>query len=701
MNIFIGTDSRGTHHMSKTASEGWAVQFEKLHPEHNFVGCRTGVEQPTVTLFDIRDKLSKYEDGFFDLAVLQVGYHEGVEYYSRDVFELFFKENFNPQALVIDEHNRYYKYWDVPTYEGIFELARQKAKRVVYLGFPRLLYFREGRLKENAVLVNETLSKLATDYFELPQDDDWGAINTFDNIHYNDGGRKYILERLEEYLRQLFYPEYPHTLTSVFISQSFNPSSKNYWLYTEAMTVGRAIAEQTKPGEVILLAKKSGTELYAAFMGAIIFGRTPLIIQRPSPKVHQSFFERRMNDLKAQVNAKLCFCEPQDNEKFSTFFQCLNSLVPTEEKRVSVHVPLLRDLAFIQLSSGTTGVSKICEITHGQIVEHCLAYGEVTRMDSSKSVVSWLPLYHDMGLIAAFLLPIIHGAEFHIIDPFDWLMNPKSLLELVSTYGGTHCWMPSFAFKYLANKVSIESVPEVQLSSMEQLISCSEPTFCDDLKKFGKKFQPIGFNPSSLQTCYALAENIFAVSQTKTLGETEWKGVKYANCGNVLPDVSVKIIRDGHDVTNTDDGEIWIKSPFMPRTNKCVDGWYNTGDIGFFSNDCLHIIGRAKDMFVSYGVNIYPETIEHVIANVDGVVPGRVVCFGVFSKEQGTNKVVVCAETEDVTNNKLKMELSAIIKEEFGLAAIVILVTAGSLIKTSSGKFCRIKNKETYGKINA
>lgn len=701
MNIFIGTDSRGSYHKQGRVTKGWTTDLQINHPEHVFVCQRAGIEKPLTTLFDIENKLSQHEDGFFDLAIIQVGYHEGVEYYSRDAFELFFEKNFNPQALVIDPHNRYFKYWDESAFKRVFDLAKKKAKRVVHIGFHSLHKYHKGQLTDNAILSNETLSKLATDYLELPQDNDWGPTNTFDQIHYNEGGRNYILERIEEYIRQLSNPEYQHTLTSVFISQSSNPSSKNSWLYTEAMTIGRAIAEQTKPGEVILLAKKSGVELYAAFMGAIIFGRTPLIIQRPSPKVHQSFFERRMSDLKSQVNANLCFCESQDNEKFSAFFQCLNSLVPKEEKKPEVHIPRLSDLAFIQLSSGTTGVSKICEITHGQIVKHCRAYGKVIGMNSSKSVVSWLPLYHDMGLIAAFLLPVVHGAEFHVIDPFDWLMNPKSLLELSSTHKGTHCWMPSFAFKYLANKVSIESVPEVQLSSMEQLISCSEPTFCDDLKKFGKKFQPIGFNPSSLQTCYALAENIFAVSQTKTLGETEWKGVKYANCGNVLPDVSVKIIRDGHDVTNTDDGEIWIKSPFMPRTNKCVDGWYNTGDIGFFSNDCLHIIGRAKDMFVSYGVNIYPETIEHVIANVDGVVPGRVVCFGVFSKEQGTNKVVVCAETEDVTNNKLKMELSAIIKEEFGLAAIVILVTAGSLIKTSSGKFCRIKNKETYGKINA
>jgi acyl-CoA synthetase (AMP-forming)/AMP-acid ligase II len=306
-----------------------------------------------------------------------------------------------------------------------------------------------------------------------------------------------------------------------------------------------------------------------------------------------------------------------------------------------------------------------------------------------------------MGLIAAFLLPIIHDAEFHIIDPFDWLMNPKSLIELTDAHKGTHCWMPSFAFNHMAKKVPLEMVKHLKLDSLERVISCSEPTFYDDLANFRDKFASVGLKSTALCVCYALAENIFAVSQSDTIEETEWKGAKYTSCGNVLEQVSVRIIRDGMDVTTKDDGTVMISSPFEPRTNKKSEGYYNTGDIGFFKDQKLYIIGREKDLFVSYGVNVYPEIIEHLVANIEGVVPGRVVCFGVHSKEQGTNKVVVCVETENVGNNKLRTELSAIIREEFGLTAIVILVVPGSLIKTSSGKFCRIKNKEAYGNINA
>lgn len=698
MNIFIATDSRGTH-LGRVKDNGWSKELQSLYPNDCFVCLRTGIESHMVTLFNVETTLLTYEDNYFDIAFIQLGYNEGAEYYSEGVFRQFFGECFNQKALIPksdtqpNTENSLYRYWDKEAMIRVFNAIKKKCRRVVYIGFPSLKNHGKGRLKETAPLIDKELSKLATDYISFPQTDEWADAHMTDGIHFNEEGTKYISEKVSIYF---------HTFTSVFRNQTeSNPHSPHHGLYLKALETGRAIVDQTKQGEIILLAKKSGEELYAAFIGAILFGRIPLVIQRPSPKVHQIFFEKRMKDLKSQVNASLCFCEEQDNEKFSPFFRCVNSLKRSKEDEYPIHIPSASDIAFIQMSSGTTGVSKICEVTHGQILAQCLTYGKTIDITNKSVVVSWLPLYHDMGLVAAFLLPIIYDAEFYIIDPFDWLMNPKSLLEMIQKYQGSHCWMPSFAFNYLTNKVSLESIPNVDLHCLKKLISCSEPTFCDDLRKFGAKFGSIGFKPSGLQVCYALAENVFAVSQTAQLEETEWKGATYASCGAVLPEVEVKIIRNNKDVTNVDDGEVWIKSPYMPRTNKCVDGWYNTGDIGFFANRNLHIIGRAKDMFVSYGVNVYPEIIEHLIANIEEVIPGRTVCFGIFSKEQGTNKVVVCVETENVTNNKLKIELSSIIREEFGLTAIVILVPAGSLIKTSSGKFCRIKNKEAYGKINA
>lgn len=492
------------------------------------------------------------------------------------------------------------------------------------------------------------------------------------------------------------------TINNVIKKKCGQPGSKNYGLYQKALQSGQTISMLTHKGEVVVLAKKTGEELFAAFIGCILFGRIPLVVQRPSSKVHQSFFDKRMNDLKESVTVSLCLCEAQDIDKYAPHFKCVSELSPSPVDETCLASPSPDEIAFLQMSSGTTGVSKICEVSHEQTIAQCEEYGLTINMNETKSVISWLPLYHDMGLIAAFILPLLHGAEFHIIDPFDWLVNPKVLLEMIDKYKGTHMWMPSFAFNYMSKKVNPEKMKHLNLSSMERAISCSEPTFIADLQRFGQTFAPLGLSNKALCVCYALAENIFAVSQSDDIKTHEWKGSTYASCGKIIPGVSVVVVKNGEEVTDTDDGTVMIRSMYEPRTNKRSDfyGYYNTGDIGFIYNGDLYIIGREKDMFVSYGVNVYPEMIEYSISNFEGVVPGRVVCFGELDKDIGTNKVIVLAESENVDDNKLRTELSTIIKEDFNLTAIVKLVAPGSLIKTSSGKFCRIKNKEQYGKSN-
>ena len=447
------------------------------------------------------------------------------------------------------------------------------------------------------------------------------------------------------------------------------------------------------------MAKKTNEQLFSEFIGCILFGRIPLVIQRPSVKVHNIIFEKRMLELKEKISPSLCICELEDSKKYKPYFNCDSIPESDPSDKRPVHFSTPDSVAFLQMSSGTTGISKICKITHKQVISHCEEYAKTIGLDYSKTVVSWLPLYHDMGLIATFLLPIITGAKFHIIDPFDWLINPETILRMVDKYKGTHVWMPNFAFNHLCNKINTEEIKDIDLSSLERMISCSEPTFFDDLHKFETKFSSLGLKSRVLSVCYALAENIFAVSQSDNLAETEWKGRNYVNCGKVIPGVSVIIMRNNKDVTEEDDGTVMLRSSYEPITNirSSFFSYYNTGDIGFLEDGNLYIIGREKDMFASYGVNIYPEMIEHLIANVDGVISGRVVCFGVFDKVLGTNRVIALAESNNTENNVLRTHLSTMIKEEFNLTAIVKLVESDSLIKTSSGKFCRVKNKELYG----
>lgn len=486
------------------------------------------------------------------------------------------------------------------------------------------------------------------------------------------------------------------TLVSILNDHLQKQTFNNAHLYRDALWIGTSISLKTKIGDVVLLSKQSNDFLLSAFMGCILFGRKPLIIQRPSPKVHPEMFEKRMQELKSKVNVTLCFCETENLKDYEKYFSCADTLFCINPSN-DLHVPSPDDVAFLQMSSGTTGLSKICEVTHRILVNQCVEYGKVIGMDASKSVVSWLPLYHDMGLIAAFMLPLIHDAQIHIIDPFEWLLNPKSILEMVSKYKGTHLWMPNFAFKYLVNRVN--NLKNVDLSSLEKVISCSEPTFADDLSSFKEKFSAVGLSPSSVSNCYALAENVFAVSQSDTIKTKEKNGIHYTSCGQLVPGVSVSIVKNNQDVTGQMEGNVMIKSHYTPKTNvtSSFNGYYDTGDIGFIEQDELYIMGRSNDHFVSYGVNVYPEVIEHYLNDIEGIIPGRVVCFGVYMADQGTEKLYVCAESNASDIEGVKKEIALVIKENFDLSPTIKIVSSGELIKTSSGKLSRKENKRLYG----
>jgi len=282
--------------------------------------------------------------------------------------------------------------------------------------------------------------------------------------------------------------------------------------------------------------------------------------------------------------------------------------------------------------------------------------------------------------------------------------------------------MPSFAFNYISKNAQLDD--DIDLSSLIHVISCSEPTFHHDIVKFQERFRENKLNPDCVSVCYALAENVFAVSQsgqgpkpikkvyppgtkvgpgyTEPLHSpaaqpgvrlAELGGVSYVSCGRVIPGVSIIIEKDGEDVTNDSEGRVMMRSFYEPHTNVRSDfhGYYDTGDVGFMRDQELYIIGRTKDSFVSYGVNVYPETIEHEISKMEGVIDGRVACFGVFSGQSGTHECHVCVETE---RSILENAISLRIREVFGLSAIVEIVPPGSLSKTSSGKISRSKTRE-------
>ena len=167
----------------------------------------------------------------------------------------------------------------------------------------------------------------------------------------------------------------------------------------------------------------------------------------------------------------------------------------------------------LQHSSGTTGLQKGVALSHTAVFNQLESYRNSIKLSDSDVIVSWLPLYHDMGLIASFLMPILSGIPLVLMSPFDWVRAPHKLMHAISDYQGTLCWLPNFAYNFCAKKIRNSDLDGVDLSSLRAVINCSEPMRFESHKMFLERFQEYGFRETALATSYAMAENVFAVTQ--------------------------------------------------------------------------------------------------------------------------------------------------------------------------------------------
>jgi acyl-CoA synthetase (AMP-forming)/AMP-acid ligase II len=505
-------------------------------------------------------------------------------------------------------------------------------------------------------------------------------------------------------------------------------------------------------GEVVILILQHSIELIFAYLGAILNGSIPSImpfltekllpekyqsdlvalmrITRPAGIITYREFQAEMDGLLLEVSGlkTVLNCENIESQEISP--DILSEYSPPGSKKEPEETVLL------QHSSGSTGLQKGVALSHQAVFNQIKHYSEAIGLTEDDVIVSWLPLYHDMGLIACFLMPILFGTQLVLMSPFDWVKAPVRLLRSISDYRGTLCWLPNFAYNFCAKKVRDTDLDGVDLSSLRAVINCSEPMRFESHQIFLEKFTPYGFKESSISTCYAMAENVFAVTQNgihnpvtydhidleyyqrkkyaKPTAEDE-NSIMMVSAGKPIDNTEVRII-DGAGKTLSERhlGEIVISSDCMltgyynreDETEKSfIDGWFKTGDLGYIADGEVYISGRKKDLIIVGGKNIYPQDIENLVSDVRGVHPGRVVAFGLFSEDKGTEDVVVIAEYEDEFSSKIS-ELSSQIRQNITKSTAialrtVYLVPEKWLIKTSSGKIARAANREKYLKETA
>lgn len=492
-------------------------------------------------------------------------------------------------------------------------------------------------------------------------------------------------------------------------------------------------------GDTVVLVQPQGIDLMAAFAGALLIGAVPAILAYPTFKVDPVKYRFGLNGVSSNLKARAIVVD----EQFPT--ELLSDLRKGEDTRLLCSVRIKtgdlsklstaeinpESTAFIQHSAGTTGLQKGVALSHAAVLNHLNRLADVLQLSSADSIYSWLPLYHDMGLIACFMLPMVAHLPLAMQSPTEWVMQPKSMLEVITKFRSTLAWLPNFTFQFVARRADEYDEQDFDLSSVRALINCSEPVRGSSMDEFMAAFGRCKLRPNTLHSCYAMAETVFAVSQSgieKAMGPVRIsadpdvfrkehritksnspKAFEFVSSGRLIPGTSVRIVSEnGEDLQEGFVGEIAIKSDAMLNgyynrrdiTEKAVrNGWYFSGDLGFLLDDELYVVGRKKDLIIVGGENIYPQDIEEIVSAHPAIHDGRVIALGMFNTKLGTEEIVIVAEVRDEASlaeaDEIEKALSTEIIGELGVAAKRIYLKPPKwIVKSTAGKPARSTTRE-------
>jgi len=497
-------------------------------------------------------------------------------------------------------------------------------------------------------------------------------------------------------------------------------------------------ANDLNAGDRVIVILPQGIPAMTVFVGAMMLGAAPAFIAYPNDKVEPSKYRSGVAGVTANLNAKVVVIDEEFPDEIlghvslgeeTRLLRVGNGSGLGRQEELPPFLGQCDAAAFIQHSAGTTGLQKGVALTHTAVLRQLVHLSQALKIDpATDHIYSWLPLYHDMGLIACFMLPMVCHIPLVMQSPLDWVMHPETMLQVISEHKCTLAWLPNFAFQFVPRRARPNRRAQYDLSSVRALINCSEPVRTSSMQEFQNAFAANGLRAGALQSSYAMAENVFAVTQSdidRSSGPTRiWADGKYfrnSHCvvpvaeasagsvcftssGRLLPNHEIRIVSDsGAPLGESQAGEILIKSDclFDGYYNRpdltaqvLVDGWYYTGDLGFCTGGELYVAGRKKDLIIVGGENIYPQDIEEIAARHRAVHDGRVIAMGVYSPDLGTEQIIVVAEVE---SEDLLSHVAEIEREIRGQVAAGLGVTVGTvflkppkwIVKSTAGKPAR------------
>ena len=501
-----------------------------------------------------------------------------------------------------------------------------------------------------------------------------------------------------------------------------------------------------RPGDMVILILQHGKDIVYAYWGAVLLGAVPSIMPFLTEKLTPDRY-------RADMKALFSFCHPAAIVTYPEFEADCRQMVSgnssVHEVFIAGRIPrqdgldfsalpgLERrdiDIAVIQHSSGSTGLQKGVALSHRTIFNHLEPFSQAIRLTPEDVIVSWLPLYHDYGLIDNFLMPIMYGVHVIQMSPFDWVREPWRMMRTISDYRGTLTFLPNFAYNFCANKIRERDIEGVDLSSWHSSINAGEPVRFKSHQMFYERFKSHGLRLETMQNAYGMADVVCLATLTpNNSGKlpyaeeidrealiSEWiarpafsgrPSISMVSCGKPLSNTTIRVVDDdGHDLPERHVGEIVLKSdcmlseyyhrPDLTEQAFLGGGWFKSGDYGYMFNGEVFFTGRKKDMIIVGGKNIYPQDLEALAGEVPGVHPGRTVAFGLYDESQGPEIIILIAEadtTDKSEQERIANEIRDYVTTNSAVAIRRVQVVGPKwILKTTSGKFARAANKEKY-----
>lgn len=550
---------------------------------------------------------------------------------------------------------------------------------------------------------------------------------------------KTLIEALEWHVAR--NPDRPQV--TVLQDESIVLATMTYGALSKAARAVAAglIARDVALGDRVAVMLPTGAEFFTAFFGILYAGAVPVPIYPPMQLSQLEDYLRRQAKILENAEAKVLVTVPEAlrlGGLLRGLVASLSAIESVENLRASpapATLPRIDDAAataLIQYTSGSTGDPKGVVLSHANLLANIRAMFAAIHATPADTLVSWLPLYHDMGLIGAWLAPLYAGARCYIMSPLSFLVHPQSWLWACHRYRATISAAPNFAFELCLKQIDDADLKGLDLSSLRLVANGAEPVSIRTLRRFIERFGRYGFRSTAMAPVYGLAECAVAVALpppdrqplidrvdrealtrrgiAEPAAADDANAVEIVACGRPLPGHEVRIVDDAdREVEERREGRLEFRGPSATsgyfhneiKTRELFRGnWLDSGDRAYMADGDVFITGRIKDIIIRAGQHVYPQELEEAVGDIAGIVKGAVAAFGVVDPASETERIVVLAETEQ-TDAAEREALSArarnVITTIMGSPPDeIVLVDPGTVPKTSSGKIRRAAARERY-----